>query len=339
MSATEIGLSTDMVDRSVRTEFWRDVSSILYDITPVDDGRAQELTGSVQSQPFGSMILGHTTFNRQICRRTPKIIVRSALDFYIVQLVLSGDYRGDFNGVNFHARPGDVFILDLAQVLDSEKEAGARISLVLPRPVLDKCLPGRRLHGLILDRRRATTRLLADYLIGIEKVVGDLAPNEIPAVQESVSVLLASAVEGAGEHRAPLTVSRPMRQRILYYIDSNLGDPLLGPDRVMRRFRVSRSHLYRAFEPDGGVARIIRAKRLDHAYHLLRGSAGGRVSVKEVARRCGISEGTDFAKSFKVRFGLTPSQLRGVAATARSEPQGPFLLHEHLLTEAARNGL
>src|SRR5690606_19490731 len=111
--------------------------------------------------------------------------------------------------------------------------------------------------------------------------------SEIPAVQESISILLASAVEGANEGVRELTVSLPMRQRILDYIDSRLNDPFLGPEVIMRHFRVSRSHLYRAFEPDGGVAKIIREKRLDQAYQLLTNPTEKR-SVKDVARRCGI---------------------------------------------------
>lgn len=332
-------LSTDMVDTNIRDEFWRDVSSIIYDVTPVDDGSAQGLVGSVYSRPLGAMILGKTTFNHQICRRTPQTIIRSALDLYMVQLIITGDYRGDFNGVNVYVRPGDIFILDLAQVLDSQKEAGSRISIVLPRPILEKCMPRRRLHGMVFDRQRATTRLMADYMIGIDRVIGDLKPGEIPAVQESLSILLASAVGNVSESAEALKVSLPLRQRILDYIDSRLEDPLLGPDMIMQRFRVSRSHLYRAFEPDGGVAKIIREKRLDRAYHLLTNSPSEQIFVKNVARQCGISDGVDFSKSFKARFGILPSEARSIAVSSLTSRSGPLFLHDYLRQEAARQGL
>src|SRR5690606_36228398 len=157
---------------------WREVSKVLYEITPVEEMRSEGLVGSVHSQPLGSMILGKTSFNVQVCRRTPEIIVSSAVDFYIVQLAVAGKYTGDFDGVDLVVRPGDIFILDLARVLDSRKEAGSRLSIVLPRATLEKCLPRRHLHGMVFDRGRATTRLLADYIIGIDKVIGDLTPSE-----------------------------------------------------------------------------------------------------------------------------------------------------------------
>src|SRR5690606_25981915 len=105
--------------------------------------------------------------------------------------------------------------------------------IVLPRATLEKCLPRRHLHGMVFDRGRATTRLLADYIIGIDKVIGDLTPSEIPAVEESIAILLASAVYGASDGLSMLTVSLPMRQRILDYIDKKLNDPLLGPEMIM----------------------------------------------------------------------------------------------------------
>ncbi len=335
----EFGLSTDMVDRSIKDEFWRDVSSVIYDVLPVDGEGAEGLTGSVSSRPLGSMVLGKTTFNRQICRRTPQSIVRSALDLYLVQLIVAGDYRGDFDGVNVSARPGDIFILDLAKVLDSQKEAGSRISLVLPRPILEEWLPARHLHGMVFDRRRATTRLMADYIIGIERVIGDLKPEEIPAVQESLSILLASAIQGVREGKDLLSATQPLRQRILDYIESRLSDPQLGPEMIMRRFRVSRSHLYRAFELDGGVARVIREKRLDRAHHLLRNVASRHTTVKEIARICGISEGAELSKSFKTRFGLSPSEARNIALNSSGWSGNPLILHDYLLEEAARQGL
>jgi AraC-like DNA-binding protein len=335
----EFGLSTDMVDRRIKDEFWRDVSSAIYDVLPVDEEGAEGLTGSVSSRPLGTMVLGKTTFNRQICRRTPQNIVRSALDLYLVQLIIAGDYRGDFDGVNVSVRPGDIFILDLAKVLNSQKDAGSRISLVLPRPILEKWLPARHLHGMVFDRRRATTRLMADYIIGIERVIGDLKPDEIPAVQESLSILLASAIEGAREGNDLLSVTQPLRQRILDYIDGRLNDPQLGPEMIIRRFRVSRSHLYRAFELDGGVARVIREKRLDRAHHLLISPASRNTTMKEIARICGISEGSELSKSFKTRFGLSPSEARSIALTSSSWSGNPLILHDYLLEEAARHGL
>lgn len=335
----EFSLSTNMVDKTIRNDFWRDVSSIIYDVSAVEDEGAPELSGSVYSRPIGSLILGKTTFNRQICRRTPQSIVRSALDLYVVQFILAGDYRGDFNGTAVSARAGDIFILDLSQVLDSQKEPGARISLVLPRPMLERWAPRKHLHGMVFPGERATTRLIADYMLGIERVIGDLTPREIPAVEESLSILIASAVDGDRAGRGAAAVTLPLRQRILDYIDSRLDDPQLGPETILKRFRLSRSHLYRAFEEEGGVARLIREKRLDRAYDLLARAAGSPISVKEAAGRCGISPGADFSKLFKARFGISASEVRGLAMTAPRWSGTPLVLHGHLHDQATRQAL
>src|SRR5690606_8952628 len=131
-------ISTDMVENSIRDDFWRETSSLLYEVAPIREEGAAGISGSVRSRLFGSMVLGNTTFNRQYCTRTPSLIARTDLDFYLLQLIIAGEYRGNFAGRDLHARPGDMFILDLTRPLHSLKEAGARITLVIPRREIGK---------------------------------------------------------------------------------------------------------------------------------------------------------------------------------------------------------
>ena len=70
---------------------------------------------------------------------------------------------------------------------------------------------------------------------------------------------------------------------------------------------------YRAFEVEGGIAKIIRGKRLDRAYRILVDEPGRHVSLKEIAYRCGFHDGTQF-KAFKARFGMSPRDARDCEA-------------------------
>ncbi|NKC04190.1 hypothetical protein HED55_15935 [Ochrobactrum haematophilum] len=115
-------ISADMVDEKNRNDFWRDTSSIIYEVTPTLENDEKVMSGSVRSRLFGDMVVGNTTFSNQFCNRTPKIIARTDLDLYLLQLVLAGDYRGDFNGKNVDVKPGDIFLLDLTQVMTSKRK-------------------------------------------------------------------------------------------------------------------------------------------------------------------------------------------------------------------------
>src|SRR5690606_35249941 len=104
-------------------------------------------------------------------------------------------------------------------------------------------------------------------------------------------------------------------------------------------FRVSRSHLYRAFVMDGGVATVIRDKRLDCAYRILISQSGKPVSFKEIAYRCGFHNGTQFTKAFKVRFGMSPKDARIMGAPLLSSDPDAFSYPIHLTKEAAKVGI
>jgi AraC-like DNA-binding protein len=88
--------------------------------------------------------------------------------------------------------------------------------------------------------------------------------------------------------------SAACRRRARQYIDAH---PAATPDAVAKGIGVSRSVLYRAFEPSGGVARYIRTRRLAQLRTLLaQPDEGGRIA--DLAYRCGFSSESDCSRAF-----------------------------------------
>ncbi|MFT0862191.1 helix-turn-helix domain-containing protein [Ancylobacter sp. G4_0304] len=324
-------LSSDMVDPKIQDEFWRQLSSLIFEVESWDINGDTGCRGTVISRPFGSLTVGNTTFNDQKVWRTRRTVVRSALELCIVQLVISGESQGDFNGVDVAIRPGDILIHDMTQVMDSQVSAGARISIAIARSELQKYVSRQTLHGIVLRGEWPTTRLLADYIKGLDTILTDLPVDAVPAAQEALMILLASAINGPETGlRDDLPVNLPMKQRIIDYIDRSIMDPELGPQAIMKRFRLSRSHLYRAFAEEGGVARLIRDRRLDIAYRMLSGRSTSMWSNKEILHRCGLPDGVHFARIFKERFGMLPNEARNHEAVDRKEQTGTSTLHSYI---------
>ncbi|NYT26328.1 helix-turn-helix domain-containing protein [Alcaligenaceae bacterium] len=332
-------ISTDMVEQSIRDDFWRETSSLLYEISPIRDERGNGISGSVRSRLFGSMVLGNTTFNQQYCVRTPSLIAQTDLDFYLLQLIIAGDYRGDFAGRDLHVRPGDMFILDLARPLNSLKEAGARITLVIPRRDIGKTWAMRNLHGMVLRGNVPTNRLLADFIVSLDGLIDRMEPHAMPAVQESLMILVNAALSGlALTHEQCMSITLSMRQRIVEYIDRNLTDPELGPKALMRHFRLSHSHLYRAFESDKGVVRLIRDKRLDLAYRMILQKRGQPLSLKQLVYECGFSNRSQFSRFFQDRFGIAPKELRGLGESLPRGMDSSTILFHHYIAARVPSG-
>jgi transcriptional regulator GlxA family with amidase domain len=78
---------------------------------------------------------------------------------------------------------------------------------------------------------------------------------------------------------------------------------------IAERVAVSPRHLQRAFrELDGiGYRAYLRCVRMSHARELLTTTG---LSVNEVARRVGYRDPSQFAKTFRRTYGMSPSELR-----------------------------
>ncbi len=337
----ELFLSTDMVDAEIRDDFWRDAVKLFYEVSSLDDENEKGFIGTLSSYPFGNMLVGSTTFNNQRYERTANIIAQNGLDHYVLQAMLAGTLSGDFNGVAVSAKPGDIFILDMAQVITSQAEAGARLTVIMPRQELEKLVGWRNLHGMVLRAESPMTQLLFEYLRGLNDVVQELSATELIAAKDAMLALLASCIKGADKGTVEnVTINLPIRNRILAYIDKNITNPLLGPHSIQQHFRMSRSHLYRAFEPDEGVAKVIRDKRSDLAYRIIIDKKGKTISLKEIAYRCGFHDSTQMTKAFKARFGLTPKEARETQDTTPLQGDGGTLtIHERLAMQAKKVGI
>lgn len=334
----QISFSTDMIEDELRNDFWREVLKPMYEITLDKEMRNYQLFGSAKGRAIGaSLQVGSTSFNTQNYLRTPKIIAHGGLDHYILQLITAGDLRGNFNGVDLWAKPGDIVVIDFAQTVESTAYDGSRITVMLARDELEKVIGWRNLHGVVLRAHEPTTRLLFAYLRGLNDVAGELDATEVYSAQEAMlSLLGASVTAGAPEN---LAVNLTMRKCILTYINENLTSPLLSPQTIMHHFRVSRSHLYRAFEPDGGVAKVIRDKRLDNAYRTLIKQRGQPVSLKDIAYRYGFHDSVQFTKAFKVRFGLSPKDAGKFEAPLLTAEPYSFSYARHLSEQATKAGI
>lgn len=308
----EVFISTELVEEDQRTDLWREISRPMFEALPHPDDIDLFLSGSVRAVPVGSLMTARSIFNRQRYNKDRRFILSSGLDSYLVQLVTSGELAGDFNGVRASAGPGDILILDLSQPLKNQVTEGSRINIVIPRQPLEKAVNGRNLHGTVLKRHWPVTQLVMTYLTGLHSVGTQLSTFEADAAHEAAVTLMAAALkndelEAAGSHSV---LKIALQQRIVTFIDQNINLPDLSPETIMRRFHVSRSHLYRTFADHGGIAKVLRDKRLDAAFVELTRRDSAALSITEISYRFGFSSSNQFLRGFRARFGITPSQAR-----------------------------
>ncbi|WDD96157.1 helix-turn-helix domain-containing protein [Burkholderia sp. FERM BP-3421] len=341
MTSGEVFLSTDTVEPALREGYWRQVMRPIAEVeradgepvagSPAEGHDDAGLAATLASRMCGDMLLWRASVNAQHYRRDSRTIQQSGLDQYWVQLVQAGVHAGDFNGAAARAEAGDVYVIDLAQPMSSRMDAGASVAVIMPRAELDRAAAGRNLHGALLKAGAGLTPLLADYLVGVHQVAARISARQARVVQDVLAALLATALSDTPRPSGGRAASQSaaLRRRLVHYIAEHLTERELSPESLVARFRISRAHLYRVFEADGGVARFIRERRLDLAYRALADPDGKGESIKAVALRHGFSSGDRLVQAMRRRFGVSVREIRTEAGPPEGTGGDLARLHEH----------
>jgi AraC-like DNA-binding protein len=122
--------------------------------------------------------------------------------------------------------------------------------------------------------------------------------------------LAASMLEGALAREAGYTPSDTTQlESALAIIDRDLANPDLSPARLETDLALSRSGLYRLFEPLGGVRAAIVQRRLDRAIKALLAGSTEKPPLRAIARGHGFQGEEQFTRAFRSRFQITPAQF------------------------------
>jgi AraC-like DNA-binding protein len=163
------------------------------------------------------------------------------------------------------------------------------------------------LYGLV----HAHLRRMADRAaeLSLDAGAADLGRG----TTELVRALLVSA---AGDGPLRRTVREDtLITRVLAYARVHLSEPDLTPERIARAHNVSVRLLYRACADAGlSLEQWIIGRRLEEARVLLTTSGGRRRSIASVARACGFTDPSHFARRFRAAFGMSPRDWRHLSA-------------------------
>lgn len=314
-----------------RTENWRELVSLHYEALETSTECATAIDGSIHSLQLGERLIMFATYGNHRCVRTREWIKRCTYDYYYVQLCVSGLCYGTFDGREINLAPGDIHIGSVTAVFDGIcSNSTATITLFLEKDELEYVCGKSHLNGTIIRSNTALGKLIGGLFRSSYREAGDFSFQEGVACGDVLLNLLASTVKHDHDniHSAP---SEQLRNQVLDFINRNIIDPKMGVDQILERFAISRSHLYRLLEADGGAAGLIRKKRLQLARNeLIRRNEDEKLRIKAIASKYGFSNASQFAKSFQQHFSLAPSEfLKRLSENERNGGQ-ITMLHGHL---------
>lgn len=318
--------TVDHLPPKSRFSVWRESVSSIFDVERLPETDPEGFSGRIDSMVFGGMFLAQTRSGQLLWDRSARTIARDGMDHYMLQVYLEGGMAFERQGVEYELCPGQMIVYDLREDFHSRTGDFANISLLLPRTTLEPFLraPDDQ-HARVLSEREPVVALLREHMISLMRHGPRMTAVQAREVVPATAAMTAACLN-AGLHDRPGLVEgvgRTMLSLLKAHIEEHLTDRGLTTDRLARDFNLSRSKLYRLFQPLGGVASYVRERRLRYAMAELMDPTRTSVPIYLIAARAGFGDETDFSRAFRRRFGCTPRDVRRSSIEAASQsPMG-----------------
>lgn len=307
-------------------EAWHESISVIFDVAPLADRRADGgFQATVRGYHLGGLLISQVDFDGQRFVRDKRKTILDGLDHYLVQLYATGGLIGAAGDNERVLRPGDIQILDLTQSNVTDAKASGTIAIIVPRDTLRQALPtAGELHGLVLRGESGMGGLLGDYMRSLVARADAITLADAAFVAQATTDMIMACFRTTAEtvSRARTALDRATLDRIQRHIVAHLDSPDLHVEALCGLFRISRTRLYRLFEPLGGVANYIQERRLVRAHAELSNPARSHRRIYEIAFELGFSSEAHFSRLFRSTFGQSPSDVRARAHAALSSVPG-----------------
>lgn len=274
----------------------------------IEPRRSRELgyLGRITAWNLGSLVLARATSQASVFTRDDRLLRADGFDHWTLLAPSSGTIVADAAV----AGAGGCQVRALRSVDHGSNSDIDALFLVVPR---DLCHPHAseldRLHGANLPA--GPGRLLVDYLRSLYRQLPLLDLDQLPMLVDATRnmVIACAAPSRNAMEQAMPAIQATQMERAKQFIRDNLLQASLDTRELCRYLGMSRSSLYRLFEPLGGVARYIRSARLLDAHRALSTASDTR-PVYAIARERGFDDPSEFSRAFKHQFGYSPTEAR-----------------------------
>ncbi len=166
-------------------------------------------------------------------------------------------------------------------------------------------------QAFTLDIRPEMATFIADYILLLYGSLPDRTVNDVPYVAAATTSLLAACITPSRDYflEAREAIDAVLMARANKLIAASLGDRSLTPEKLCQELGISRSRLYRIFEPAGGVSNHIRRQRLLKTRDALGDNTDGS-PISTIAEKWGFMDPSAYSRTFKKEFGISPKDAR-----------------------------
>jgi AraC family transcriptional regulator, positive regulator of tynA and feaB len=316
LGVVEVQSSTAGLRPEVQFEAWRQVVSDTF--VPVDLSRPRPrdepggFRSDIQARRLGDLALSWLRSAPQSVERRPGDIARVPGEVYFLNLITRGQGTAYQDGREATSAAGDFLLIDSGRPFSLDFTGDfEQLCLTIPRAMLDPQLASPQLCTAV--RVAGDTPSGAIVTSGLQVLAAQrstFSPRETLGVTEHLTALVALAVSEA-VLAEPCMGRDALVQGIVDEIERRFADPDLTPAEAARSVAISVSYLTKLLHCRGTTfGHLLLERRLDHAWTMLDPRLSHTRTVTAIAASCGFRDSAHFARTFRARFGITPTQRR-----------------------------
>lgn len=315
--------SSELFLASDRTDAWEDVLSQSYRDWQVPQRLPATFYARVKQHDFAGAGIVETICDPCVGERTRGQVRRDDELYVGVQLTTGGRERFKIGDSGVEVASGDLVVWTTDQVVKFEVlERLHKVTLMIPWSLMRERLPERKVppSGGKIESRTGVGSLLAVHLLALSNQIAALDESVQGSVSRSTLELLGIALSGQ-QPSASFDASAAMLRRVQDFILQHLHEEDLNPARIAEANNISLRYLHMLFQrSDLTVSGYILNSRLHMCKQALTDPAFHRLQISEIAFRWGFNSVSHFCRTFKERYGLSPSDMRRSALTASAAP-------------------
>jgi AraC-like DNA-binding protein len=309
-SASPREFTTRPLPAEHRGRFWVDVVNQHIINLDCPDEPDAGIEASLKQFDLGDIRFNHIHASSHAVQRSHANIRSDGRESTFMCLMLSGNGFACQGTQGAQHGPGDVMIYNTVRPYSLGFPDDMEMMVVdLPHAVLKEYMGDWNQKDLIrLDRHVDNGSYSSANLFQIMH-----AYMKQQCGAETTSQRLLEQLHGLLNQRSMPNCSRALPrllQKSKTFIEQNLQQEQLSADLISQHLHTSSRQLARAFALEGNtVSRYIWNQRLEHCRHEIVGNSG-KASISEIAFRWGFNHSAHFSRSYKLRFGETPSETR-----------------------------
>ena len=296
-----------------RTDAWQDVLSHTYREWQVPQRLPATFHARVKQHDLAGTGIVETVCDPCVGERM-RAQIRQDDELYVgVQLTTGGRERFRMGDAGVEVTSGDLVVWTTDQMVQFEVlERLHKVTLMIPWTLMRERLPERKQppSGGKIESRTGVGSLLAVHLLALSNQIDSLDQSVQASVSRSTLELLGIALSGQ-QPSATFDASAAMLRRLKDFILQHLHEDDLNPTRIAEANNISLRYLHMLFQrSELTVSGFILDSRLRDCRQALTDPAFHRLQISEIAFRWGFKSVSHFCKTFRQRYGASPSDVR-----------------------------